>query len=416
METRTKWSARVDGELEEKMREWRRRFHAHPELGFEEYETTKHIIHLLESWRIPHEQPLKTGVVARVRGAASGPTVALRCDIDALPIQEENTSFDFASGVPGRMHACGHDAHTAILLGAAKTLADIRDDLQGEVRLLFQPAEELISGGARKFVEAGVLEGVDALVGLHVQGEVDVGTISLREGPILASDDQFAIEIIGSAGHGASPHLTVDSVRIAAGLVEELQTLISRRVDPLEAAVLTVGTLHAGTAYNIVAGRAEMSGTVRTFSSAVRNQLDKELTSLASAYARAHGAEAVVRYTRGSPAVVNHSELVDFLRPAASAVVGPDRVLRVPPSMGAEDFAYYGEVVPSAFVQIGARPPESGTSFPHHHPRFTIDEHCLGVGLRFYLEVLERSSSAGGAVPVLTSPSDAVRPSVPRTQ
>jgi amidohydrolase len=261
-----------------------------------------------------------------------------------------------------------------------------------------------------------VLEGVDALVGLHVHGDVDFGTIALREGPVLASDDQFAIEIIGSGGHGASPHLTVDSLRIAASLVGELQTLISRRVDPLEAAVLTVGSLHAGTAYNIVAGRAEMSGTVRTFSSAVRDQLDKELTSLASAYARAHGAEAVVRYTRGSPAVVNHSELVDFLRPAASAVVDPERVLRVPPSMGAEDFAYYCEVVPSAFVQIGARPAEGGARFPHHHPRFTIDERCLGIGLRFYLELLERSSSAGGTVPVLAAPTGAVRPSSRRAQ
>jgi amidohydrolase len=336
-----------------------------------------------------------TGVVANVREAASGPTVALRCDIDALPIQEENT-FDFASRIPGRMHACGPDAHTAMLLGVAKTLTDIRNEIQGEVRLLFQPAEELVSGGAQKFVEAGVLQGVDALVGLHVQSEVEVGAISLREGPIKASDDQFAIEIVGSGGHGAQPHRTVDSLRIAASLVEELQMLISRRIDPLEPAVLTVGTLHAGAAYNIIAGRAEMNGTVRTFSNAVRHQLEREISSVASAHAQVHGATAAVRYTHGSPAVINHSELVDFLRPAAAAVVGAGQVLRRPPKMGAEDFAYYCEVVPSAFVQIGARNPEIGADFPHHLPRFTIDERCLGVGLRFYLEVLQRFSSAGG--------------------
>lgn len=400
------WSAHVDSELERQMRTWRRHLHAHPELGFEEHETTKYIVQLLDEWRIPHEQPLKTGVVACVHGATPGPIVALRCDIDALPIQEENT-FDFASGVPVRMHACGHDAHTAILLGAAKALAELRDEIRGEVRLLFQPAEELVSGGAQKFVDAGVLEGVEALVGLHVQSEIEVGAISLLGGPIMASDDQFAIEIAGSGGHGAHPHRTVDALRIAAGLVGELQTLISRQIDPLEPAVLTVGTLHAGTGYNIIAGRAEMSGTVRTFSGTVRNQLEEKITSLASTYARAHGAEAVVRYTRGSPAVINHPELVDFLRPAAAAVVGTSQVLQHPPKMGGEDFAYYCKVVPSAFVQIGARNPEVGANFPHHHPRFTIDERCLVIGLKFYLETLERSSSSRGALPVLT-PSNAI--------
>ena len=406
------WSARVDGDLEHQMRGWRRHLHAHPEIGFEEHETTKYIVHLLNGWDIACERPLATGVVVRVPGTAPGPTIALRCDIDALPIQEENT-FDFASRVPGRMHACGHDAHTAMLLGAAKTLADIRGELRGEVRLLFQPAEELVSGGAEKFVEAGVLEDVDALIGLHVQSEADVGVISLREGPIMASDDQFTVEIAGSGGHGATPHLTVDSLRIAAGLVGELQTLVSRRIDPLEPAVLTVGTLHAGTAYNIIAGRAEMSGTVRTFSGAVRSQLENEITLLARAYARAHGADAVVRYIRGSPAVINHTELVDFLRPAAAAVVGEGQVLRSPPKMGAEDFAYYCEVVPSAFVQIGARNPEIDAAFPHHHPRFTIDERSLGIGLRFYLEALERSSSAGSTLPLLAAPTGAAKTSAP---
>ncbi|HEX6509414.1 MAG TPA: amidohydrolase [Chloroflexota bacterium] len=396
------WSAHVGCDLEQQMRDWRRHLHAYPELGFEEHETTKYIVKLLDAWRIPYEQPLKTGAVAHVHGAAPGPILALRCDIDALPIREENT-FDFASHVPGRMHACGHDAHTAILLGAAKTLAELRDEIRGEVRLLFQPAEELVSGGAQKFVDAGVLEGVEALVGLHVQSEVDVGAISLRGGPIMASDDQFAIEIVGSGGHGAHPHRTIDALRVAAGLIGELQTLISRQIDPLEPAVLTVGTLHAGTAYNIIAGRAEMSGTVRTFSGTVRNQLEEKITSLASTYARAHGAEAAVRYTRGSPAVINHPELVDFLRPAAAAVVGTGQVLQHPPKMGGEDFAYYCEVVPSAFVQVGGRNPDVGANFPHHHPRFTIDERCLGIGLRFYLETLERSASSRGTLPVLTA-------------
>src|SRR5215471_8325403 len=218
------WSSRVDDELEQQMLNWRRHLHAHPELGFEEHETTKYVVHFLDAWRIPYEQPLETGVVACVRGAAPGPVVALRCDIDALPIQEEN-SFAFASRIPGRMHACGHDAHTAILLGAAKTLVELRDELRGEVRLLFQPAEELVTGGAQKFVDAGVVEGVDALIGLHVHSEIDVGAISLRSGPIMASDDQFSIEVIGSGGHGAHPHRTIDALHIAAGLVGELQTL-----------------------------------------------------------------------------------------------------------------------------------------------------------------------------------------------
>jgi amidohydrolase len=403
MKTAARWSDRVDGSLEREMCGWRRHLHAHPELGFEERETTAYIARLLDDWHVPYDRPLETGVVGRVRGAGPGPTVALRCDIDALPLQEENT-FDFASRVPGRMHACGHDAHTAMLLGAAQALAGLGNELRGEVRLLFQPAEELVSGGAQKLVEAGVVEGVDALIGLHVQSDVELGAISLREGPIMASDDQFAIAIIGSGGHGAHPHLTVDSLRIAAGLVAELQTLISRRINPLEPVVLTIGTFHSGTAYNIIAGRAEMQGTVRSFSAAVRDQLEREITSLASGYARAHGAEASVRYTRGSPAVVNHAELVEFLRPAAAAVVGAEHVVRRPPRMGAEDFAYYCQVVPSAFVQIGARNPEIGADFPHHHPRFTIDERSLGIGLRFYLAALERTSSVGGALPALPAP------------
>jgi len=290
------------------------------------------------------------------------------------------------------------------MLGAAKTLVELRDELRGEVRLLFQPAEELVTGGAQKFVDAGVVEGVDALIGLHVHSEIDVGVISLRSGPIMASDDQFSIEVIGSGGHGAHPHRTTDALYIAAGLVGELQTLVSRRIDPLEPAVLTVGTLHAGTAYNIIAGRAEMSGTVRTFSASVRNQIEEGIRLVASAYARAHGAEVAVRYTRGSPAVINHPELTDFLQPAAAAVVGADQILRCPPKMGAEDFAYYCEVVPSAFVQIGAGNPDIGAQFPHHHPRFTIDERCLGIGLRFYLETLERSSSVRGELPAMSSP------------
>jgi amidohydrolase len=393
------WAEHVDEDTERDLVRWRRHLHENPELSFQEFETTTFVAGSLDEWGIPYDRLLPTGLVGHVVGRHPGPTVAVRCDLDALPIEEENT-FEFKSRVSGKMHACGHDGHTSILLGLARTLSELRDEIHGEVRLLFQPAEEVIESGARQMIEAGVVEGVDAVIGLHLISDLKTGHISLAGGAIMAAADVFEITITGSGGHGAYPQQTVDALLIAAGLVGQLQTLVSRRVPPLEPAVVTVGTLHAGTATNVISGTATMSGTVRTLSEPVRDQIEHELRSLVEFFPRAHGATANLVYRRGNPVVVNDERLAGFLRPAAAAVVGERSLVTMPPTMGAEDFAYYGSVAPSAFAFIGSGSRELESDFPHHHPRFTVDERALGTGLRFFLEAVERTSSGRGSLSI----------------
>ena len=392
------WTESVDDGLVEQLIAWRRALHTNPELSFEEHETTEFIVRHLEAWNIQVERPLPTGVVAHIKGPRPGPTIAVRCDIDALPIQEEN-QFDFASKRLGVMHACGHDGHTAVLLGLAKVLSEVQSEIRGEVRLLFQPAEEVVESGARQFIEKGVIVGVDAILGLHLMSGIEVGKISLREGAIMASTDRFKITITGSGGHGAFPHQTIDALVIAASLVGELQTLVSRRIDPLEPSVVSVGSFHAGTAFNVISGRAELTGTVRSLSETTRNVLESELKRIAKGHPKAHGATAAVKYERGNPPLVNNAVLVNYLLPSAAAAVGRDNLSSVPPVMGGEDFAHYSQKIPSVFAFVGSRNADVGADFPHHHPRFTVDERSLAIGLRYYLDALERTSSARGALP-----------------
>jgi len=394
------WAEHVDDDTEADLVRWRRHLHQSPELSFEEFETTEYVAGMLDRWGIPYDRPLRTGLVGHLRGKHPGPTVALRCDLDGLPIDEQN-SFDFRSRTRGKMHACGHDGHTAILLGLARTLNGLRDEVRGEVRLLFQPAEEVLESGARHLIDAGALEGVDAVIGLHLISNIKTGVISLVEGPILAAADVFEITVTGSGGHGGYPHETTDSLMIAAGLVGQLQTLVSRRVSPLEAAVVTVGTLHAGTAPNIIPGAANLTGTVRTLSEKLRVKIERELTGLVEHFTRAHGGSAEVKYMHGSPVLENHRGLVEFLKPAAAAAVESNSVVDVAPEMGAEDFAYYSQVAPTAFALIGSGNKELESDFPHHHPRFTIDERALGIGLRFMLESVERTSGSASGLPAM---------------
>lgn len=383
----------LDTDLFDDMCGWRRHVHANPELGFEEHATSSFIRSLLDKWEIPYDAPLSTATVAHVVGAHPGPVLAIRADIDALPIQEES-QVGYASTRAGVMHACGHDGHTAMLLGVAKLLSQRRDLLRGEIRLIFQPAEELVDGGAVRLVNAGVLEGVTAIVGLHLTSALPTGVVGLTDGAVLASDDRFDITVVGSGGHASSPHQTTDALVIAAGLVSQLQTLVSRRVDPSIPAVVTVGSFHAGDVYNAIASEARLSGTIRTFSPAVRETLEIDLVDLANGYAAVHKAKADVAYHRGPPPLINRSCVVEFVRPAAEAVVGISQVTAMPAFMGAEDFAYYSESVPAVFVFIGS---DTGTSFPLHHPKFDIDEEALAVGLRFLEQVVELWVDVDGA-------------------
>ena len=274
----------------------RRHLHRHPEVSFDEHQTSNLITRRLESYGLTiHPCPTETGAVATLDGGKPGKTILIRADIDALPILEES-GVDFPSAVEGRMHACGHDGHTAILLGLARTLSDLRDEIHGEVRLLFQPAEEVTESGARHLIETGALEGVDAVIGLHLISSIETGVISLTKGPIMAAADTFEITVTGKGGHGGYPHEAIDPLMIAAGLVGQLQTIVSRRVSPMDPAVVSVGSFHAGSAPNIIPGTATLAGTVRTLSEKVRAKIATDLTSMAETYARAHGGTAVVKY------------------------------------------------------------------------------------------------------------------------
>lgn len=392
------WSEHVDEELEQQLTLWRRHLHAHPELSFQEVATTALIVDLLDQWGVEYERPLSTGVIATLRGRRPGPTLAVRCDIDALPIREENT-FEFASTNDGCMHACGHDGHTAIQLGLVKVMRELKDEIHGGIRFFFQPAEEVIGSGARHFIEKGALSGVDAILGLHLMSDLEVGRISLRAGALMASMDEFAISVIGSGGHGAFPHQTRDALVVAASLVGELQTLVSRRVDPLQPAVVTVGSFHAGTTFNVIGGRAELRGTVRTLAEPVRDLVESEMAHLVAQHCSGMGCSGELSYLRGNPSLVNDAGLIEWLKPAATSTVGEPRTVSIGPIMGGEDFAHYTQKIPGAFAFVGARNPAVGANWPHHHPRFTIDEAALPIALRYLLNALERTTTTPGGLP-----------------
>ena len=365
----------------------RRHLHQHPELGFQEIKTSGFVVEWLRALGVEDIRTgiAKTGVTGLIRGRApserSGKTVLLRADMDALPIEEEN-EVDYRSTAPGVMHACGHDAHTAMLLGLARLLQDRRDDFAGTVKLLFQPAEEG-PGGALPMIEAGVLEDpkVDAAFGMHVAQEVPLGTIELRAGPAMAASDRFNIVIRGKGGHGARPQAAIDPITIGAQIVVALQTLVSRELDPVEAAVVTVGAFLAGEAFNVIPDTAELRGTVRTFTPENRRLLAERLEALVRGVAAAMRAEVDVRYSYGYPPTVNDPAMTELVRSAAGEVVGPDRVQEAPLMMGAEDFSYFLERVPGCFFFVGSKNEEKGLVWGHHHPRFDIDEECMAAGI-----------------------------------
>lgn len=365
---------------------WRRHLHMHPEISFEEFATTEWLANRLEEWGISYARPTPTGLVGIIEGNRPGRTVAVRADIDALPITEEN-QFAFRSTRPGAMHACGHDGHTAILLGFARFFSMHRD-FPGRIKLLFQPAEEKPPGGAKAFIEAGVLDDVDSCIGLHLMADVPTGTARMTEGPMMANSDGFTARIQGRGGHGASPHDTIDAVMVACNAVVNLQTVVSRKINPTLPAVISVGAIHAGTTFNVIADSAELKGTVRSFHDDVRQQLHDEIRRTLEATCAMYGASFTLEYNWGYPALVNHPEITEVLRTAAGEVLGPQNLAVQAPLMGGEDFAYYGRKAPAAFLFLGCANPAVGAEWAHHHPRFTIDEAALPHGV----EILGRAA------------------------
>lgn len=353
--------------------EWRRDFHRYPEIAFHEQRTSAKIREFLQKTGIPVTPCAGTGLKAVLDGLPGGRTVALRADMDALPLKEEGDK-EYISENPEAAHACAHDGHMAIIIGAAKILAQRKNKFKGKVVFLFQPAEELPPGGAKSMVEEGALDGVDAVFGLHLWQPLPTGTIGLVKGPMMAQADNFSIVVRGKGGHGSAPHLTVDPILVASHVVVNAQSVVSRSVDPLKPAVVSFGMVRGGTAYNIIPGEVTLNGTVRSFESSIQSLAEKRLKEIAEETCQAFGATAEFRYEKGYPALVNHGAMVDFVVDVARKTLGEDSVKSIDPIMGGEDFAYFLQKVPGAFLFFGMG---DGTKFPHHHPGFDIDEAAL---------------------------------------
>ncbi|WP_102027971.1 M20 metallopeptidase family protein [Salirhabdus sp. Marseille-P4669] len=353
----------------------RRYLHQHPELSFQEKKTSQYIVDYYERLGIPYQANVGGyGVVATLKGGRPGKTIALRADFDALPIQEEN-DVPYQSTVPGVMHACGHDGHTASLLGLAKALVKHQNDLPGTVVFLHQPAEEFAPGGAKPMIEAGVLEGVDAVFGTHLWADTPLGELHLAKGPFMAGADRFELVIKGKGGHGAIPHQTKDAIVIGAQIVNQLQTILSRRIDPLKTAVVSIGKFEAGQAFNIIAGTAKLSGTVRTFDSNVQHSIMEEMEKIIKGVCIAFDTDYEFQYFKGYPPVLNHEREADMILKNGIQVPGINRTVEIEPTMTGEDFAYYLMERPGAFFFTGAQ--IEGRHYPHHHPKFDIDERAL---------------------------------------
>ena len=374
-------------DIEKNIIDWRRDFHQYPELGFEEHRTSKVIGELLRSFGLsPKMNVGKTGVTADL-DFGDGPTIALRADMDALPMQE-TSGLEFASKHDGVMHACGHDGHMAMLLGAAKALTQSDNGFKGKVRFIFQPAEEG-AGGARYMIEDGCLNGVDEIYGIHVWNYQPVGEVGVKEGPVLAAADMFDITIKGIGGHGAAPQGTVDTVVVASYLIQAFQTIVSRNTNPLESTVITVGKIQGGHNFNIISDEVTLSGTARAYTEENRQLIKTRMAEMISGVEKTFGAKISFHYEDGYPPTINHGEPAKNVLKAAEKVVGEKAGMPYL-SMGGEDFAYYLQKIPGCFFFVGSAPNEEKLfETPHHCSHFTMDERALLVGPSIYLNLVD---------------------------
>ncbi|WP_127579470.1 M20 metallopeptidase family protein [Paenibacillus koleovorans] len=359
---------------------FRRELHAKPELSLQESETAARVAEELKKLGLEVRTGVGAhGIVADLVGPVAGRTVALRADMDALPIEEE-TGLEFASQRPGVMHACGHDAHTAMLLGAARLLVQQKDKLRGRVRFLFQSAEE-INQGAKLMIEQGALDGVDEIYGLHNLPTLAAGKVATRYGSLMGSVDRIEIKLQGRGGHGAMPDQTIDPVVAGSAIVMGLQTAVSREVSPFAPVVVTIGKIHAGDSYNVIPHRAEMVGTIRTFSPDVQKTMRERIERLVCTIAEAYRCKAELTYTELSPVLVNHDANVAYVEQVTDAMIGRELRVEAAPTLGGEDFALYLQQVPGCFFWLGAGPQEGAeNAFGLHHPKFTLNEECLPLG------------------------------------
>ena len=367
---------------------WRRHLHAHPELSFREHQTARFIRETLASFGgLEIDCPTPTSVVARLRSGRPGRTLALRADIDALPIQEES-GVEFSSRTTGLMHACGHDGHTAMLLAAARMLVANRTKLTGELRFLFQHAEEVPPGGAAELVAAGALEGVDAVVGCHLRSTLELGKVAALDGACTAAADTFSVRIHGQGGHAAFPHKTVDPIAVSAQAITNLQHIVARNTSPLDSIVVSVTRIAGGTADNIIPETIEFGGTVRSYRQEAREHTRETIARVLNGVTAAHAATYELDYVDGYAPVVNDPHIAAIVREAA----GADRLVETEPVMAGEDFSAYLQVAPGCFFFVGAG---HDGAFPHHHPRFTIDERALPVGIETFTRTALRFLADG---------------------
>lgn len=378
----------------DEMTAWRRHLHAHPELGYQEFQTADFITEKLKSWDIPFERVTETGIVATLKVGEGDGKIGLRADMDALPIEEES-SQPWRSTAKGVMHACGHDGHTATLLGAVKHLNETRR-FSGTVHAIFQPAEEGLAG-ARAMLDAGLLERFpcDMIFGQHNDPDLPEGQICASKGLALAASDRFSITVRGKGGHAARPHETIDPILAGAHITVCLQSILARRLDPVESGVISITQFHAGRAHNVIADTAILEGTARSLSPAIRDEMSALIESVAQSAAATVGAQTDFSYERGYPPVVNASQPTEIAVQAAMDIVGQDNVLsNCPPIMGAEDFAYFAEAVPSCFIRIGAAGPDQDVK-PLHNSAYDFNDRLLPVGASWFARVVERTLSAG---------------------
>lgn len=363
-------------------------FHQNPELAFEEYKTAAKVAETLQALGIEVQSQIAgTGVVGLIRGSNPGATVLLRADMDALKVTEA-ADVAYKSTVPGVMHACGHDGHTASLLGTAMILQALKDEIAGNIKLVFQPAEEG-SGGALPMIEAGVLENpkVDAAFGCHLWGNLPEGKVELKSGPLMASPDSFTITIIGKGGHAALPHVSIDPVTIAAQVILQIQTLVARRIDPLVPAVISITTIHGGDTYNVIPNTVEMTGTIRLFDNALREWVPQAMESIIQHVTQANGASYTFQLFKKFPPLINDAAMTALAEASVTKIIGKDHVQQgTTPNMGGEDFAYFAAAVPSCFYFVGIVPPGEEL-VSHHNPKFQWDDRNLMISMQTLAQV-----------------------------
>ncbi|MWP49648.1 MULTISPECIES: M20 family metallopeptidase [unclassified Gilliamella] len=364
---------------------FRRDLHKHPELPWEEFRTTDKIAEELDKIGIPYRRTEPTGIIADIEGGKPGKRILLRADIDALPVQELSQNIDYKSTIDGKMHACGHDTHAAMLLTAAKALWAIRDQLKGNVRLVFQPAEE-VAQGAKGMIKQGVLDGVDSAFGMHIWALMPVGKVSCVVGSSFASADLLTVRFKGKGGHGSMPHDTVDAVMVASAFVMNVQSIVSREIAPLDPAVVTIGRMDVGTRFNVIAENAVLEGTVRCFNIAVRDKIEAAIRRYANQVAAMYRATAEVEYIYGTLPVINDKESALLAQDVIVESFGKDALYFEAPTTGGEDFSYYTENIPGAFALVGSGNPDKDTQWPHHHGCFNVDEDGMTVGAEFYAQ------------------------------